>query len=376
MNISRTKILPTLFLLIPSLVLSVFIIYVFIFVKDEYSSLDVAVDKLDSQDLSSLKSKTQKLQKKVVGIKTLNKTQKDDLLKEFQVLSHDIQSLPVQKAGKTVEYKDVLALRKDQLGTLNSFLLTMLQLLGAFFFIVTAYFSWRNIKTADQQQISERLGEAFKNLAEDKPLICLGAIYLLERVAQDSPSDRMTIVEALAAFIREKSFSHPVADYSYAIQKSMDVILEYRKKSYGLEKRRLNLQGAYLVEAILNDACLDQVNLQNANLRSTKLRNADFRKAILNGADLSSLSSNTDLTGANLKNAQLRGVNFDNAGLAQAILSEADVTGANFDDAELAQAEFIKVGGLIIEQLITARNWENADYDDDFKELYPDRFSQ
>jgi hypothetical protein len=102
-----------LFLFIPSLVLSNLIVIVFTFVKDEYFSLDVAVDKLDSQDLSSLKSKTQKLQQKVVGIKTLNKTQKDDLLKEFQVLSHDIQSLPVQKAGKTVEYKDVLALRKD-----------------------------------------------------------------------------------------------------------------------------------------------------------------------------------------------------------------------------------------------------------------------
>jgi uncharacterized protein YjbI with pentapeptide repeats len=250
----------------------------------------------------------------------------------------------------------------------------MLQLLGAFFFIVTAYFSWRNIKTADQQQISERLGEAFKNLAENKPLICLGAIYLLERVAQDSPTDRMTIVEALAAFIREKSFPHPVADdYSYAIQKSMDVILEYRKKSYGLEKRKLNLQGVYLVGAILNDACLDQVNLENANLRSTQLRNADLRRAILNGADL---SSRADLTGAKLQEAQLRRVDFSNAGLTQANFSRADVTDAMFDRAELTQAKLINTYGLTIEQLIIADNWENADYDNEFKESNPDRFSQ
>ena len=374
MNIFRTKILPLLFLLIPSLVLSVFIIYVFIFVKDEYFSLDVAVDKLDSQDLSLLKSKTKQLEDKVSRINTLDKTTKNGLLREFQVLSNDIQSLPVQKAGKAVEYKDVLALRKDQLSTLNSFLLTMLQLLGAFFFIVTAYFSWCNIKTADQQQISERLGEAFKNLAEDKPLICLGAIYLLERVAQDSPSDRMTIVEALAAFIREKSLAtvNPVADYSYAIQKSMDVILEYRKNGYGLKKRKLNLQGAYLVDAILNGACLDEVNLENANLRSTQLKKANLSKAILNDADL---SSKADLSGANLQYAQLIKVNFSQAGLAQANLSKANVTNAIFDRAELDKAKFINACGLEIQQLITAENWRNADYDKEFKEFNSDHFS-
>jgi hypothetical protein len=373
MNIFRTKILPTLFLLIPSL-LSVLIVYIFIFVKDEYFSLNVAVDKLDSQDLSALKSKTKQLEDKISRINTLDKTTKNGLLRDFQILSNDIQSLPVQKAGKAVEYKDVLALRKDQLGTLNSFLLTMLQLLGAFFFIVTAYFSWRNIKTADQQQISERLGEAFKNLAEDKPLICLGAIYLLERVAQDSPSDRMTIVEALAAFIREKSLATtPVADYSYAIQKSMDVILEYRKNGYGLKKRKLNLQGAYLVDAILNGACLDEVNLENANLRSTQLKKANLSKAILNDADL---SSKADLSGANLQYAQLIKVDFSQSGLAQANLSGADVTDAIFDKAELAQAKFTKACGLEIQQLITAENWRNADYDNEFKEFNSDHFSQ
>ena len=375
MNIFRTKILPALLLLIPSLVVLFFIGYIFILVKNEYFSLDVAVDKLDSPDLSSLKSKTQKLQQKVVSIDKLTKTQKDDLLKEFQVLSYDIQSLPVQKAGKTVEYKDVLALRKEQLGTLNSFLLTMLQLLGAFFFIITAYFSWRNIKTADQQQISERLGEAFKNLAEDKPLICLGAIYLLERVAQDSPSDRLTIVEALAAFIREKSLTanfHTVDDYSYAIQKSMDVILEYRKNSYGLKKRKLNLQGAYLKDAILNDACLDEVNLKNANLSSTQLQKANLSKAILNNADL---SSRADLSGANLQYAQLIKVDFSQSGLAQANLSGADVTDAKFDKAELFEAKFIKACGLEIQQLITAENWRKAYYDKEFKEFNSTHFS-
>ncbi len=45
--------------------------------------------------------------------------------------------------------------------------------------------------------------EAVKLLVSDRAVERLGGVYSLERITGDSPKDRLTVVEVLAAFIRE-----------------------------------------------------------------------------------------------------------------------------------------------------------------------------
>lgn len=372
----RIRLEPLIFLLLALIILPISLVaasYIFLQIKDEYFSLDTSVSNLNKTGSKSLlTNKTQKLEEKINN-SSLNQQEKKIILEDISKISQEINTLPEQNINKAIEYKDVLALRKEQVNVLNSFLLTIIQILGAFFFIVTAYFSWRNIQTADQKQISERLGEAFKNLAETKPLVCLGAIYLLEQVAQDSPTDRATVVEGLAAFIREKSLptaAPPSNEYSYAIQKAMDTILEYRQPKYGVTSRTLDLRGSHLIKTKFNNAYLDHVDLQGANLEKSELRGAHLKGAKLNNSHL----FGADLSGADLKDADLTNADLNRAGLSQSQLGGAILTNAILEGAELQKANFKNCNGLEIAQLKTARNWEQADYDENFRNLNREDF--
>jgi hypothetical protein len=83
--------------------------------------------------------------------------------------------------------------------------------------------------------------------------------------------------------------------------------------------KRANLSGANLRSADLSGA-----NLSGANLRSADLSGANLRSANLRSADLS---------GANLRSANLRSANLRSADLSGANLSGANLSGANLSGA-------------------------------------------
>ena len=78
-----------------------------------------------------------------------------------------------------------------------------------------------------------------------------------------------------------------------------------------------DLRSADLSGANLRSADLRSDDLSGANLRSANLRSADLRSANLSGADLS---------GANLRSADLSGANLSGANLRSADLSGADLS--------------------------------------------------
>lgn len=54
--------------------------------------------------------------------------------------------------------------------------------------------------------MTDRYTRAIEQIGSDKSLpVRIGGIYALERVARDSPRDQPTVMEVLAAFIREHS---------------------------------------------------------------------------------------------------------------------------------------------------------------------------
>ena len=85
------------------------------------------------------------------------------------------------------------------------------------------------------------------------------------------------------------------------------------------------------------------------DLAGAPLRGLDLTWADLSDADL----RQADLRGAMLRGAQLTRARLDGANLFKAVLKDADL-----DGAVLLGAQFLNCG-----QLVTARNWTNADRD-------------
>jgi Flp pilus assembly protein TadB len=56
-----------------------------------------------------------------------------------------------------------------------------------------------------QRRITENFSKAIEQLGSDKLEVCLGGIYALERISQESPRDYWAVMENLTAFVRERS---------------------------------------------------------------------------------------------------------------------------------------------------------------------------
>ncbi len=120
----------------------------------------------------------------------------------------------------------------------------------------------------------------------------------------------------------------------------------------GVYLDRVNLNGADLLYANLQDARLVHADLQGADLSRTNLRGANLMHANLMGADLDLVDfsgaflkytnlQSTSLYKANLRNAILTGANLQGAHLRGAFLNRADLQQANLQSANLMGATLL-----------------------------------
>ncbi|MEU6586496.1 pentapeptide repeat-containing protein [Nocardia sp. NPDC046763] len=218
---------------------------------------------------------------------------------------------------------------------------------------------------SQQTAVTDRFRLAAEQLASDKINIKLSGIYLLERLAKDSPPDHATVYAVLAAFVRTQA---PVTscDTQQAapidIQAALTAIGDQDTQAWLEGKTDLNrtcLASADLVRADLNHADLfganlfgadlTNANLTKANLTDAKLEytslpftglaytslvRANLSNAYLTNADL----TKADLFGANLTDANLEYANLTDANLTDANLNHANLTGANLNHANLTGA--------------------------------------
>jgi Pentapeptide repeats (8 copies) len=213
----------------------------------------------------------------------------------------------------------------------------------------TVELSLRTVQLAEQGQVTDRYTKAIEQLGTDKGLdVRIGGIYALERVAGDSPRDHPTMMEVLAAFVREHSreqWPPPADDEPEArasqhttrpdVQAAITVI---GRRTTAHDHGRINLShvhlhGADLREAKLSGADLRSANLTSANLDRADLADADLEVAILAPADL----ADANLTRTDLGGARLAGAFFDGATLTDADLSGADLFNASFEGADLTR---------------------------------------
>jgi len=256
----------------------------------------------------------------------------------------------------------------------------------------------RNAKLAHEKLIAESFMSAVTQLGHDKVETRTGAIYALERVAQDFPQEYEKVMDILTAFVRENAViplnkqqqtpeaaiapnfgknrlrmhrqakrDVPVESESSRlrtdIQAALTVIgrqnhqpdkenkrLDLRHTNIrkadlaGAKLQRVDLQGADLSGADLRESDLQEANLDGAKLVGAILYEANLYKVTLLGADLSRVNLNrANLCGANLRaanlwGASLRSTNLQGACLYKVNLKQATLKAANLSSSELSLA--------------------------------------
>ncbi|MFI8178023.1 pentapeptide repeat-containing protein [Streptomyces microflavus] len=162
-------------------------------------------------------------------------------------------------------------------------------------------------------QITDRYVEAIKLLSAsgDEGLTeRLGGIYALERIMNDSVKDHPTVVQVLAAFVRQRAVLELSLDRSRLPRDDVQAALTV----LGRRPERDEAQLVDLRYAGLARCDLRKARLRNADLWGTDLREADLRGSDLRGARL----CDADLTGALLHRADLRGAALAEGGDASA----------------------------------------------------------
>lgn len=175
----------------------------------------------------------------------------------------------------------------------------------------------------------------------------IGAIYALERIAQDSLRDHIQIMEIICAYIRENAevvslapseppFTRaiPRADIQVAIsvigrRNQMQKDIE-RSRQFRLDLRNTDLSGADFSEADFSAAMFHQCRLEFSNFNMCELAGTQFFGALLNYA--------------NFFDANLRGTKMDHAAINRPVLT----AGAMSESITLANIYGLSVAGADI----------------------------
>ena len=212
----------------------------------------------------------------------------------------------------------------------------------------------RTHELTEQGQVTDRYTKAIEQLGSDKLDVRIGGIYALERITHDSARDHPTVMEVLAAFIREHSREQwplPANDEPGAaapergtrpdVQAAITVIGRRNPKH---DREPVNLNEANLTRARLTRARLTGARLTGAYLIGARLDGANLGGADLSGADLTEAYftranlTRANLTRADLTRARLTDANLTDADLTDAILTRADLTEAILTRARLTRA--------------------------------------
>jgi uncharacterized protein YjbI with pentapeptide repeats len=224
----------------------------------------------------------------------------------------------------------------------------------------------RTLELTEQGQVADRYTKAIEQLSSDKLALRIGGIYALERIASEFVKDHPMTMEVLSAFVRERV---PGGFIPADIQVALTVI---GRRDSTRDRLPIDLTGASLIGANLDDADLENAKLNLADLSHASLKGAVLSRAELDGAvlreaemphaDLSNASISTfippgdaDVIHADLRGANLRRSVLIGAQLGYADMSGANLTGANLTDAYLFEAQ--------LSQFLVNANFTGADLD-------------
>lgn len=192
----------------------------------------------------------------------------------------------------------------------------------------------RTLQASHEQLISQQVSKGFEQLGSEKLVVRLGGIYALEGVMNTSEQYHQPALETLCAFVRDGTKTN-TGDEPLAkdIQAALTVIGRRASGSGVIDLTGAHIQGAHLSH-LFGNVDLSGAILQDADLSSADLRLTPLQGAILNGARL----NDADLSGAKLMNSKLVGVEVRGAHLQGADLTGAELLNADLSNADLRNA--------------------------------------
>ena len=223
-------------------------------------------------------------------------------------------------------------------------------------------------KTAQAQHDANEqkmFNDATAKLGDKSPSVRLGGIYALDTLARSNEAYLVRIVKILCAHLRETTQQKDYQENhknepSNEIQSLLEVLSELNRfseeKKEGKQSKpvRLNLSGAYLVGANLENACLNRTDLSRADMRKARLFQAHLQKADLKNAKMQrAISLMTQMQGASLWGAQMQG-----AILLEAQMQVANLWAAQMQGASLRMAQM--QGTLLLEAQMQGADLKGA----------------
>ena len=192
---------------------------------------------------------------------------------------------------------------------------TLIQALGGAVLLFGLYYTGRTYLLNREGQITERLHRAVDQLGDENLDVRLGGIYALRRIADESKRDHWPIVEVLTVFVRRHAHwkgrtggSAPVDRTLATDVQAVLTVLGGRNRDHESKDQVLDLSGTDLRCANLTNAHLERANLngahlERANLNGAHLEGANLVEAFLEGAEFTKAQ-----LGANLARAHMNGV--------------------------------------------------------------------
>ncbi len=279
-----------------------------------------------------------------------------------------------------VIFPEFIAKRNDPTTTFYNLSLAVFAILSGLGAIFGFYTSIMRTEIQEQGLITDRINKATEGLGKKTEEgmtvveVRLGALYALERIAQDSIRDHIQIMEILCAYVRHNS---PRRDNAKPLREDIQAAISIigrrgtwpqgkkyleKEKQYGyrIDLHFCNLYGAQLNKANLSDANLEDTNLMHAqlydakldmaNLENTDMSNADLSYANLRGARLEGATMNetgfrgTDLSGAKPNNATIKDAFFGNAIICRAFMQATNLSGGDFRMADMKDVCTERIG--------------------------------
>lgn len=199
----------------------------------------------------------------------------------------------------------------------------------------------------------------------------LGAIYALERIAQDSERDHWAIMEVLCAYVRENSGESSrcptqIAEIKFEKIKNSEKIRQETESKIDEWKKQIKPPRSDVQAAIAvigrrsikrrewekkhaedpSDPLSYRLDLRTANLQVADFRGLHFERAMFDGAHLDCATLDRgEFSGAQFVRCTMIGTsifesNFSHAQISESSLVGAKVVWADMEDAHIAFAKF------------------------------------
>lgn len=244
-------------------------------------------------------------------------------------------------------------------------------------------------KAASGSNAEQRYHNATNHLANENPVIRIGAIYNLYHISQTTDTYDTTIFDMFCEYLSRSENAIVPKERQIIVDRLFKGEIDKRvlKKPVKIDLTNTDLTGANLTGADLTDADLTDANLKGANLTGANLKGADLTRAKLDScvfekvnliraklpSDLTGVKSMKGAkldevefyTGSKLKGLQLSSLKGQNgslknakilyADLSDAKLMKVDLTGTDLTGTDLTGANLTGTKGLTFEQLSTVK---------------------